>query len=571
MEKKEPEQDPARVKDDPVSVLASVDWSLGTRNPVVLVFRYALVCGAALVALALVGVSLVGGFSAFRGGGGRAEELMAPGLLAPLAASISFAMFEAWAFGTGGWWGQAVQRLSGELPSVAGRVRGKFGIVAGLRVRHTRPFLLLFAPYRMILITRGWNAPVIGVLMVWQLLLLAPAITSPGYLQALPMWLGSGLMMNGIALLLMGRRMCVHEVPYDAVRRVEFQSRVVYLRVTVVDLPDELRLRAFADQETRLVEQLALCCPDVCPALEGDEVGTEDPSNEGDLVEPPPDAPPVAGTPAAEPLSLPRRASIGLMMAAAGGSFGLGLVGLATIGDEEPALGWSPGVLLFLGTFGFAFFALVKWQLERGCREWWGWSLERQRAGRASVVGRVTGRLPVASGVRLQQTQALLALFAPGGLTLVTHGKQGLVLAAALVWPVSLLWAAAAAGQGPGMDVHPGAFFAGMFMSCMGAIYASRTRHVRDVSWDSIGLIKHTEGEVELHIETGQSVDILVVSALAAQRRAFDNALRRYCDAPESRDGLDSTESSSPTDEPLSTDVEKRLARVQQHYQEDDA
>lgn len=580
---------PDDVADEPVGLLAGADWLLGTRHPLLVLTRWTLIGIAVLIGLGAFGVSIAAMIDSGGGGGGVAGWVWS-GTAGPFALSVGYAMFESWAFGKGGWWGQTVQRLTNELTSVTGRVYGQFDVVAGLRVRHGRPFLLLFAEHRMVMVSRGWSGVVVAIVLGHFAMMILPAAWSNAALLALPATMMYGVMFNWVALILMGRRVNVHEIPYDAVRSMTPQKRDVVLDVTANGLPRSLQFLPFEQQRARLVAQVLARCPQA-------QTSDRDES---------PDAAIARG----EALDLDAHRELhvrsrndhwmrnallpvatalcGLAAFASLVSTLLALFDMAfgpAVPFGSPAQWLLPGFALPLLV---AFFMACRRARRHQTQGWWDDVAHGLPGDAVAVPGVLRARLPLLGQLRVAQRQHAMVVFAQDWLVLIVRAWNGIWVLGVFVWPIALVLAAKLS------ETFEAFLIGGIMMAIQAAwislLIAGRSVRTLEVPFAVVAEIaEQSSGELVVHVQTGRRAETLKFRAAFDHREALlqqferlrPDALRRVDDPPAFDDGVGprgQPGSAAPpvplpvieTDE-HDPEVAARLARVQQKYQDGEA
>lgn len=253
---------------EPVGVLASADWRLAARSGAGAALRWGVLVPIAVLAAVLL-LAPVAGFVAALSLGPAAIEprraaVVAGMVFGPFAVTVLVGLFERWALGRGSVWGRAVTRLTSELPACAGSARASFPFVSGLRFRSWRAVYVLFPPDRLILVSRGWHGSVITALAIWCALG-TTAFTLGGMPKlddSVPMM---GLCFVGVwtLMLVAGRRVDVHEVPYDDIEGAHPLPRRIDLAVRGSFLGRTISIRPFSSDREAFFRHLRAHRPDL--------------------------------------------------------------------------------------------------------------------------------------------------------------------------------------------------------------------------------------------------------------------------------------------------------------------
>jgi len=194
-----------------------IDWRLGAEDRTHLFLRWwAVLTLGAIAGLFVIAAVALMVEAVTTGRGGRAAAATFVGSFALGAATACWAVFSRFAWG--GWWGRAVEDLSYDMASASGTLRAALAVFSGLRVTHFRDCIVLAAPYRLVLVSRGWNAWVVGGVLVWTAVVLASCIGGD------PVWIVltviSGLTSSALCVAFAGRRAEVHEIPWGDLEAV---------------------------------------------------------------------------------------------------------------------------------------------------------------------------------------------------------------------------------------------------------------------------------------------------------------------------------------------------------------
>ncbi len=104
-----------------------------------------------------------------------------------------------------GWWGRLTHRLMKALPHAKAKLRAPTTVLPGVRLRVRRKAVVLFAPLRIVLVSRGWNPWVLtgGLAMATLMLVVA----GPKVFVTQSYWFANALVVFGL-----GRRIAVQSV-----------------------------------------------------------------------------------------------------------------------------------------------------------------------------------------------------------------------------------------------------------------------------------------------------------------------------------------------------------------------